>query len=277
MLCEIIEVANVEDAKGYPCSNEASEPTVVLICAGRKNRYIALMKLTYRLAEVAQKIKYNPARLVRQPKENNERIRYLNQYEPAPAQLEYLNDCKDEESRLRAVIQHDCPERLPEFEIALHTGMRRKEQYGATWDKVDFLSGRLTVPRAKHGQVRHVKLNSRALAALVALKPEDAKGRVHDLVSPRSWFDPAVEKSGVRDFTWHALRHTFISRLVMNGVDLRTVQELAGHKSIALTMRYAHLSPSHLDAACEKTGAPTATTTGTEQKSSQKEQQVVLQ
>jgi hypothetical protein len=42
-----------------------------------KNRYTALLKLTYRLAEEAQQIRYNPARLVRQPKENNARIRWL--------------------------------------------------------------------------------------------------------------------------------------------------------------------------------------------------------
>lgn len=69
-----------------------------------KNRYIALLKLTYRLAE-AQKIKYNPARRVQQAKENNERIRRLNQYEAAPTELDYLKDCKDEGSRIRAVIQ----------------------------------------------------------------------------------------------------------------------------------------------------------------------------
>lgn len=39
------------------------------------------------------------------------------------------------------------------------------------------------------------------------------------------------------------LRHTFISRLVMAGVDLRTVQESAGRKEIRMTMRYAHLAP----------------------------------
>ena len=49
---------------------------------------------------------------------------------------------------------------MPAFEVALHTGMRRKEQYGATWDKVDFLPSRLTVPRAKHGQVaREIELS----------------------------------------------------------------------------------------------------------------------
>ena len=45
--------------------------------------------------------------------------------------------------------------------------------------------------------------------------------------------------------TWHTLRHTFAGRLVMAGVDLKTVQELMGHKTIAMTARYAHLAPTH--------------------------------
>ena len=40
-------------------------------------------------------------------------------------------------------------------------------------------------------------------------------------------------------------RHTFASRLVIAGVDLKTVQELMGHKTIAMTARYAHLAPTH--------------------------------
>ena len=41
------------------------------------------------------------------------------------------------------------------------------------------------------------------------------------------------------------MRHTFASRLVMAGVDIRTVAELMGHKTIQMTMRYAHLAPEH--------------------------------
>src|SRR5260370_39412434 len=91
-----------------------------------KNRFIALLKLTYRLAEEAQKIKYNPARLVRQSKEDNARIRWLTD---------------EEEVTLRAAIPG---EHLSEFLIGLNTGMRKSEQYKkALWENVDFVNGLL--------------------------------------------------------------------------------------------------------------------------------------
>ncbi len=91
------------------------------------------------------------------------------------------------------------------------------------------------------------------------------------LTSPRYWFEPAVKKAKLRSFSWHCLRHTFASRLVMAGVDLRTVQELMGHKSIQMTVRYSHLTPKHTLAAVEMlagtiTVAPTDTRTSTEPK-----------
>jgi site-specific recombinase XerD len=91
------------------------------------------------------------------------------------------------------------------------------------------------------------------------------------LTSPRYWFEPAVKRAKLRSFSWHCLRHTFASRLVMAGVDLRTVQELMGHKSIQMTVRYSHLTPKHTLAAVEMlagtiTVAPTDTRTSTEPK-----------
>jgi site-specific recombinase XerD len=74
------------------------------------------------------------------------------------------------------------------------------------------------------------------------------------------WFADAVQEAGINDFDWHDLRHTFASRLVMAGVDIRTVQELLGHESIIMTMRYAHLSPQHRATALEKLCQPSATT-----------------
>jgi site-specific recombinase XerD len=69
--------------------------------------------------------------------------------------------------------------------------------------------------------------------------------------SVRTGFEHAVERANISDFHFHDLRHTFASRLVMAGVDIRTVQELLGHKTISMTLRYAHLSPDHKRKAME--------------------------
>ena len=72
------------------------------------------------------------------------------------------------------------------------------------------------------------------------------------LLSARHWFEEAVKKAGIKDFTWHHLRHTFASRLIMAGVDITTVAALMGHKKIQMTMRYAHLAPAHKLGAVER-------------------------
>jgi site-specific recombinase XerD len=86
------------------------------------------------------------------------------------------------------------------------------------------------------------------------------------LTGNRHWFEDAVKKAGVKNFTWHCLRHTFGSRLASRGIDLRKIQELMGHKTLAVTVRYTHLSQPDLRAAVEQlvsSGKPTATTSAT--------------
>jgi site-specific recombinase XerD len=70
--------------------------------------------------------------------------------------------------------------------------------------------------------------------------------------SVKKAFNNAVRRAGIKDFHFHDLRHTFPSNLVMAGVDIKTVQELMGHKTIAMTLRYSHLSLSHKQSAVDK-------------------------
>jgi integrase len=208
------------------------------------NRYRALLSLVYRLGTQNGKVKVNPARLVRQRKENNGRVRFLS---------------TEEEQALRKVMFEKYLKDLPQLDLALHTGLRLSEQYGLTWDCIDIDRRTLTIPLSKNGELRHVPLNDEAIAAFRAAhgcsddQPYVFLNRYGQrLVSPREWFDPAVKAAGLKDFTWHCLRHTFASRLVMAGVDLRTVQELMGHKTIQMTVRYAHLAPKHQLAAVQR-------------------------
>jgi site-specific recombinase XerD len=119
--------------------------------------------------------------------------------------------------------------------------------------------------------MRHVPINRAALCALLELRKrgDGTQGVIRNangmpLSDPRHWFETAVRMAKIRGFSWHCLRHTFASRLVMAGVGLRTVRELLGHKSIAMTVRYSHLSPAHTLAAVERLAeTPTDTRTST--------------
>jgi site-specific recombinase XerD len=227
------------------------------------NRYRALVSLVFRLGIESGKVKENPARLVKHRQENNARVRWLS---------------AEEEVRLRAAVSATCPEHMPELDLALNTGLRLSELYGLDWENVNLARRVLTIPRPKNGEMRHVPLNGPAVAALgEAQRRSDGTGPVirnaegGALTSPRYWFEPAVKKAKLRSFSWHCLRHTFASRLVMAGVDLRTVQELMGHKSIQMTVRYSHLTPKHTLAAVEMlagtiAAVPTDTRTSTEPK-----------
>lgn len=144
---------------------------------------------------------------------------------------------------------------------ALHTGFRASELRSLTWQDVDFRRRTITVRAgyAKNGESRTVPMNEVLTTTLKAVKLHNVDGeRVFcsrqgtPYRSFRTAFERAACLAGVVDFTFHDLRHTFASRLVMAGMELPTVKELLGHKDISMTMRYAHLSSDHKQAAVKK-------------------------
>jgi integrase len=104
----------------------------------------------------------------------------LNQYLPDKTEEEYLKPYTDEEGRLRATILAKYPKHIPEFDIAMHSGMRPSEQYGLLWSRVDLVRKLVTIPTSKNGKTRHVSLNSVACAAFKELQQHslNADGRV---------------------------------------------------------------------------------------------------
>jgi site-specific recombinase XerD len=220
--------------------------------ATSRNRWQATFSLVFRVGIDNEKIERNPAARIRRKTESNGRVRFLSD---------------DEEARLRKAIQHRFPEFLPHLLLSLHTGMRMSEQYGLRWNQVDLERRQIHLRKTKNGDPRTIPLNAVALGALQALKVENPKGageakgthpvfpslrRDDSLQGSRGWFPTALAAAKIDGYSWHCNRHTFASRLVMAGVDLRTVAELLGHRTLQMVMRYSHLAPEHQASAVDR-------------------------
>jgi len=164
----------------------------------------------------------------------------------------------DEATRLLAHVDRD-----PWYVMilcGLRAGLRQGELLELRWDDVDLVKGVLRIRRAiydgvidvpKGGRMREVPLSDELRAALRKLPSRFAHGLVWPRADGRNltkgeakwplW--RACKQAGLRRVGWHVLRHTFASHLVMRGVPLKAVQELLGHATIDMTMRYAHLAP----------------------------------
>jgi integrase len=134
--------------------------------------------------------------------------------------------------------------------LAVSTGMRRSELLGLRWVDVNFRARQIVLRVTKNGERRALHLNDSALAVLTNLPrtgelcfPGIAGGQLSNAV--RRLF----KRLGFEGLSFHSLRHTHASWLVQRGVDLFPVSQLLGHKSLKLTMRYAHLTPGYLAAA----------------------------
>jgi integrase len=125
----------------------------------------------------------------------------------------------------------------------------------------------ITLPLTKSGKVQYVPLNEEAKTLLSTFPSWEHSGWVFPSKIQKSRktkrshldsynfygriFRPAVKEANLEGVTWHTLRHTFASRLAMNGQSDSTIAALLRHSGTALVQRYAHLSPTHLRAAVE--------------------------
>ena len=152
-----------------------------------------------------------------------------------PGRTRFLSD--DEEAALMATLE---PRDQDRIRFLLATGLRRSEFVLMRRAAVTLIDRVLTIPRSKSGRTRHVPLNTTAVAILRGLpRPLDRRALTFSSAAGEPdwhWYDKTLPKAfrcaGLADVTPHALRHTFATRLVATGTDLRAVQELGGwHRS----------------------------------------------
>lgn len=169
------------------------------------------------------------------------------------ARLRYLTP--EEIERLLAA----CPEHLRRVvTVALHTGMRKSEILTLQWQQIQLEQRGVLLLDTKNGEQRGVPLTETVARLFQTIQEDHARfGLASPWVFPNpvtgkpyradwktAWYT-ALRKAGIGDFRFHDLRHTCGSYLAMRGVDIRTIQEILGHKTLTMTQRYTHLTQQH--------------------------------
>jgi len=211
------------------------------------NRLVAWGKLARNPIRLAAPGRQAEPGQVSKLKEPEGRVRFLSPEE----ERALLDACTS--PQLRAVIL-----------LGIHAGLRiPSEALSLTWEGVDLKRRTLTVrgTHSKTSKTRTVPINSVLLHALQSLRMGRSGGPIfvnggEPLKSVRTAFDTARKKAGLgEDVTPHVMRHTFASRLVMEGVDLRTVQDLGGWSDLKMVQRYSHVDPRRTAEAVERLAA----------------------
>lgn len=252
MLLEQYQTERLQEGYTSPTAKENKKPK-----KGNKpatvNRLLATLKHMFTKAVEWEMVEEATLKRIGKAKfleENNRRLRYLSKEECQ----ELIKAC---DAHLRPIVI-----------AGLNTGMRKSEILNLVWDRVDLRNGFILLDQTKNGERREIPINSTLRETLTELF-QGTKERPRRIDVPYVFYDPAngkgeqpeteifpykdvkrsfhsaCKRAKIRDFRFHDLRHTFASHLVMAGVDLTTVKELLGHKQLTMTLRYAHLAPSH--------------------------------
>ena len=229
------------------------------------NRYRVTLSSVYKRGMRNEKVTENPVKGTSQRKIKSGVIRWLKPDEEKAirAALQKRIEAATEEGRIE-YAKHQ-RHHLCEFIVSIQTGMRAGEEFGLRWADVDFRQKLIHVRESKNGTERYIPMLPEVVNAFKTLKsmglqrkdravgqpnasPEDS---CFALADPKKWWHAVLKEAKVKKYRWHDNRHTFCSRLVQAGKSLKVVQELAGHRDIKMTARYAHLDQSSKLAALE--------------------------
>lgn len=184
----------------------------------------------------------------------------LSDLKEPPGRNRYLSD--DERERLLASCKEsENPYLYTIVVLGMSSGARKNEINCIRWENVHLKEQFIVIPKTKNRQSRCIYLHAEALVQLQKLAVESDypnNGYIfpsklnpsRPLCFTRAW-NTALRCSKIQDFRFHDLRHTAASYLSMSGANIKDIADILGHKSLAMTHRYAHLSKSHMASVVE--------------------------
>lgn len=219
------------------------------------NRNLATIKRLFSLAVDWDYSDINPVKKIKFFKEPPGRTRFLLQAEIDAL----LKACDEVNLKARNRSKH----LKMMIIIALNTGMRKGELLNLKWDDIDFSNKMIKIRTSKNGEERNISMNEdvkKVIDELSSLRKKKNVLYIDDFVFSKGGkpflciknaFQSALEIAKISNFHWHDLRHTCASHMAMKGIDLNTIRETLGHKSMAMTLRYSHLTNEHRKKALE--------------------------
>jgi len=246
---EDITPAKIEDFKRDIKKERNSKNATV-------NRYLQALSKMLNLAVANELLNKNPMWSVKKLKENNYKTRVL-----LPEEEKRLFE---EIERGYEVVGRDKAKKIiypyihlkPLIICALQTGMRRNEIFKLKWAYIDFEYEFIELLETKSGKSRKIPISSKLMKVLneaknnteyVFLNPE-TNMPYNDI---KKAFHTVLKKAEIKDFRFHDFRHTAATRMLENGADIRTVQEILGHSSVSVTERYTHTNAKSKRSAIE--------------------------
>jgi integrase/recombinase XerC len=225
-------------------------------------RRVGAIRTFYRWAVSAGRIQEDPSLLLGRPKVVN-RLPTVLRPKEADGLAEAPKGSDDGDPLQRAIALRD----RAALELMYGSGLRVGEVASLTLDRIDVRRGRVLV-LGKGSKEREVPISEYAADALVGYLREGRPAMAAD-GSRQLFFNrrrkpfserdirSMVERYGAtllpgRRVTPHTLRHSFATHLLEGGADIRAVQELLGHASVATTQRYTHVSRGRLFDAYER-------------------------
>lgn len=228
------------------------------LSATSANMMLSVLNLAFEYACDMEYIEENPCLRVRRTKAETKRVEAFTVEEQRAIESEIA---RSDDRRLHGVL------------LCLYTGLRIGELLGLTWDDVDFTKGVIKITKTVYREkdengiwqlcvdTPKTKASDRVIPlpeyitnmlrqdSVIAKTPyivENKKGERMSIRSYQYLFEKLTERAGVRKLNFHALRHTFATRAIECGMDIKTVADIMGHKNASITLnRYAHCMLDH--------------------------------
>lgn len=228
------------------------------LSATSTNMMLSVLNLAFEYACDMEYIEENPCVRVRRTKAEAKKVEAFT---------------VEEQRAIEAEIARSDDRRLHGILLCLYTGLRIGELLGLTWNDVDLDRGVIKITKTVYREkdesgiwqlcvdTPKTKASDRVIplpeyitnmlrqdyeTAQTSYVVENKKGERMSIRSYQYIFEKLTKRAGVRKLNFHALRHTFATRAIECGMDIKTVADIMGHQNASITLnRYAHCMLDH--------------------------------